>query len=143
MIEELARVCAAREGEVWVEIERSRGCGACSAQSGCGQKLMQRLGGDKALRIKLQYSGPVQTGDQVILGLDEGTFLKSSLLVYGLPLLTFILAVTFAHSFLKWPELWVVGAGLLGLMSGFMLISSKGYIFGSKLSSDPIILRVL
>lgn len=143
MIEELARVCAAREGEVWVEIERSRGCGVCSAQSGCGQKLMQCLGGNKARQIQLQYSGPVQQGDQVILGLDEGAFLKSSLLVYGLPLLTFILAVTFTHLFLNWPEPWVVGAGLLGLMSGFMLISLKGYIFGSKFSSEPIILRVL
>ena len=143
MIEEFARVCAARGGEVWVETERGRACGACSAESGCGQKLMQLLGGNKALHIKLQYSGPVQPGDRVILGLDEDAFLKSSLLVYGLPLFTFILAVTFAHLSLKWPEPWVAGAGLLGLMSGFILISLKGYITGSKFSSEPIILRVL
>ncbi len=143
MIEERARVVSVNGGEVWVETVRSSACGACSAKSGCGQELMHKLGGNRALHIKIHYSGSVKPGDQVVLGLEEGVFLKSSLLIYGLPLFTFILAIIGGDLLLQWSELWVAAAGLLGLLLGFILLWFHNTIFSLKPSSEPVILRVL
>ena len=142
MIEERARVVSVNGGEVWVETVRSSACGTCSAKSGCGQELMRKLSGNRALHFKIRYSGSVKPGDQVVLGLEEGFFLKSSLLIYGLPLFTFILAIIGGDLLLQWSELWVVAAGLLGLLLGFILLWLHDTFFSLKPSSDPVILRV-
>ncbi len=44
MIEEQGRVVATEPGAVWVETVRRSTCSSCSANAGCGQGLMQRLG---------------------------------------------------------------------------------------------------
>ena len=44
MIEEQARVVALEAGAVWVETRRQSTCGGCSANAGCGQGLMDKIG---------------------------------------------------------------------------------------------------
>ncbi|KGK43326.1 hypothetical protein LH51_00460, partial [Nitrincola sp. A-D6] len=80
-------------------------------------------------------------GQSVIIGLHEGAILKSSVLLYLMPLLMLIGAALLA-SWLFDKELVVILAAIVGLFSGFWLAR----IISAKLLSNPsyypILLRV-
>lgn len=75
---------------VWVETLKKSSCDACSARSGCGQRLLA----DSALKnmsaIKAFFppgeSRAVSVGDQIEIGITENALVVAALLVYLLPL---------------------------------------------------------
>ena len=89
MIEEQGRVVALEAGAVWVQTIRQSTCQSCSAKAGCGQGLMQRLGvGQQHGYVRcLTDDASLQVDDDVVIGVPEDAVVKSSMLVYLLPLL--------------------------------------------------------
>ncbi len=68
MIEEQGRVVATEPGAVWVETVRRSTCSSCSANAGCGQGLMQRLGvGARRARVRALSDLSLRVGDAVVL----------------------------------------------------------------------------
>ena len=62
-------------------------------------------------------------GDIVILGIDETLMLKSSLMLYGVPLLLMFLGMLLANSFAKeMVELYTLIGALTGLFLGIVMI---------------------
>lgn len=86
MIEEQARVTQIENGQIWVETQRKSACGQCSANKGCGTSVLQNVLGNKRTQLRVLSDIPVNTGDEVIIGLQEGVFLKGSVAVYMMPL---------------------------------------------------------
>jgi len=94
MIEEQALVTQVNNNGIWVETQRKSACGQCSANKGCGTSVLQNVLGNKRSRLRVLSDIPVKTGDEVIIGLQEGAFLKGSFAVYLLPLvLMFVFGV--------------------------------------------------
>lgn len=90
MIEEQGRVVATEPGAVWVETVRRSTCSSCSANAGCGQGLMQRLGvGAGRARVRALSDLSLRVGDAVVLGIHEDLLLRASVLFYLFPLLGF------------------------------------------------------
>ncbi len=135
MLEENGRVVRLDDGTVWVETIKQSACSSCSAQKGCGQSLLARIGDGK--RLEIQVDNPQHLEVSVN---DEVTFLTASLLVYLLPLLAmFITAVAAQRYGLSEPGV-ILSAGF-GLAGGFVITRFISGRISRNCSYRPVLLR--
>lgn len=143
MIEEQGRVVAVEPGAVWVETRRQSTCSACIASAGCGQGLMDKLGvGRERGLVRALCELQLQVGDAVVIGVREELLLRGSLLVYLLPLLCLFAAALLVRE-LGLSEPLVIGAGLAGLVAGFLLVRWRSRFVADRPQMQPVVLRAL
>lgn len=143
MIEEQGRVVAIEEGAVWIETLRKSTCAGCSANAGCGQGLMDRLGvGVRRGRIRALCDLHLQVGDTVVIGVREDLLLRSSVLVYLSPLLGLFFCALLAQG-AGLGEPFVILAGLLGFVLAFCTVRWLSWHMNNNPASQPIVLHAL
>ncbi|MCW1936407.1 MULTISPECIES: SoxR reducing system RseC family protein [Pseudomonas] len=143
MIEEQGRVVALEPGAVWVETLRKSTCSSCSANAACGQGLMDRLGvGRQRGYVRALSQTPLAVGDTVIIGVREDLLVRSSLLVYLLPLLGLFAAALLADG-LGLSEPLVIFAGLSGLLASWLLVRWRAARVAENPLLQPVVLRAL
>jgi len=141
MIEETGRVVAVKGDEVWIETIRNSSCSGCSARSGCGQGLLAKVRDGSRSHIRLHTELQLAVDDEVILGLPEQAFIRSSFLAYGLPLISLIAAVLVADKVFGLVEPWVIGAALLGLAAGFLAVRLISQLGAARDDFEPVIIK--
>jgi sigma-E factor negative regulatory protein RseC len=125
MIEEQVIITSITTKGAWVEGIQQTACGSCSAKAGCGQHTMSQLGRKVSLWLAFeapahdQWQQGLQLGQQIVVGLPEGAILKSTLVLYGLPLLTLVLGAVLGD-FLGGEAGSIIGSMLFTLL-GFKL----------------------
>ncbi len=142
MLEENGRVVRIESGTVWVETVKQSSCSSCSAQKGCGQSLLAKVGDGR--RMEIQVDNPqhldVAIDDDVTLGVGERSFITASFLVYMLPLLVmFIFAVVAQLAGFSEPK--VILIAVLGLAGGFLLTRFISGLISQNCSYRPVLLR--
>ncbi|MGG2397710.1 SoxR reducing system RseC family protein [Pseudomonas sp. SH1-B] len=143
MIEEQGRVVALEPGAVWIETLRKSTCSACSANAACGQGLMDRLGvGRKRGYVRALSSMQLALGDTVVIGVREDLLIRSSLLVYLIPLLGLFAAALLADG-LGLSEPLTILAGLIGLFCSWLLVRWRASRVAENPSLQPVVLRAL
>ena len=123
MIEESARVVSVDGDLAEVETQRRNACGSCDAKTGCGSSLLASVYGRRRSFIKVLNPIQARPGDQVVIGLDEGPFLRAAFALYAVPLLAMIGGALFGEwlalrSAAEDTELASLLGGLLGLTLG-------------------------
>ena len=122
---EPATIVALDEKNIWVETHRQGTCNACRANTTCGQGLVNRLlpGRVHYLRINRAagLAGDIAIGDRVELSVPQGAVLRSSLLVYLLPLVLLISGALIGEWSWAGDPGAIVG-GFVGLLAGFGLV---------------------
>ncbi len=93
MIEESAVVVRIDGQYAWVATERRSTCGQCAVQKGCGTSTMARWFERKMQDMRVLNQIDAHVGDQVVVGLKEDALVKSSLMMYILPLVSMIVSV--------------------------------------------------
>lgn len=142
MIEEQGRVVAVEAGAVWVQTIRQSTCQSCSAKAGCGQGIMQRLGvGQQHGYVRcLVENQTVRVGDAVLIGVPEDAVVKSSLMVYLLPLLALLAGAVGAA---PWGEGLSVLAAVLAFAASLLLVRWYDRRHASDPALQPVIMRQL
>lgn len=124
MVEESARVTKVEHDTVWVQAIAKSACGSCQAQKGCGHSLLAKVG-QKQIDLPVERNGlDVKENDQVIIGVPEQAILRSSMLMYGLPLMAMML-VALVTSFLAIEEKLAVLISFMALILGFVWVNRK------------------
>ena len=122
MICETGRVDSLDGEWAFVETFQVSSCKSCSAKAGCGTSVLGSVFSGKRHLIKVavgSFSGQLQVGDQVELAIDDEIMLRSSLMVYILPLFAMIIGAFSGPSIFSF--LSGDAPALLGAMSGFVL----------------------
>lgn len=134
MLEEVAEVVEVKADFLLVSSSRFSACHACQASAGCGQRSLAGLFGNKSILLKLENPEniPVQVGQSVVLGLHEQALLKSSVVMYLIPLVFLITSAVLAD-ILNASESFIILSGLLGLLVGFLLARK----LSAQLLSNP------
>lgn len=122
MVEESAHVVKVEGEVVWVQAIQQSACGSCQAQKGCGHSLLAKVG-QKKIDLPVARNGiDVAENDQVIIGVPEQAILRSSLLMYGIPLGAMILIALFA-TLLGASEGLTILLSFISLILGFVGVS--------------------
>lgn len=128
MIETRALVLKVDGGYAIVEAERAAGCGHCDSVNGCAAGTLAKLFCFKPRQLKVLNSVGAEPGERVVIGIQDGALMKSSVAAYLVPLVLLLfgaLAGTF----------WVQGSArdvyaalgaLGGLGAGLAWISFYG-----------------
>lgn len=141
MIEEQGRVVAVEDGAVWVETLRRSTCSGCSANSGCGQGLMEKLGvGQRRGYVRALSDLQLAVGDGVTIGIREDLVLRSALRVYLLPLLGLFAGAMLAE-WLALDESFVILAGLSGFFATWWLVRWRSRCHEHDPACQPVVLR--
>ena len=123
MIEEQAVVIKASKERVTLEVGRDKPCGLCGQVRGCGNSIWGKIFSHQSSHIETRNDLNAKLGDVVILGIDETLMLKSSLMLYGVPLLLMFLGMVIANSFAKeMVELYTLIGAVTGLFLGVVMI---------------------
>ncbi len=143
MIEEHATVVSVVEGRVLIESSRSSACGQCHAKQSCGQKAISEWASSKMTQLEIENPGMilVKAGDKVVVGIDEGSFLKVSALMYLLPLLLMVLLGGLAQYF-DYAEVTMIFASFGGLLAGFLAVKFWSQRLDNRYQFNPVLLRI-
>lgn len=141
MIEERAIVVGVQGQTIEIQMQRQSACSHCELSQGCGTGAIGRMLGHRSKPLLIESTLNLKPGDHILLGMPDRSFLKASLLIYGLPLGLLVLAAVFAQMLSNGSEILVpIAAG-----TGFLL----GLFFSAKLAGkryagqfNPRILRI-
>ncbi len=136
MIEEQAIVVSSEAGIAEVEIVRRSTCGACSARSGCGVSLLDRVLGRRPQRLLLVDKLSVRPGDEVIVGIPEGALLKAAVAAYMVPLIG-LLAGAIGGDLLRVDGSSGQSLPLLTGAVGFSVALLVTRLYSRRLAADP------
>ncbi len=104
-------------GKHWLKFSSLNSCERCLAGQGCGAGVFSRLFSRRHARLPLPARAEWRPGQRVRVGLSSRRLLTMALLLYGLPLVGFLVGVATFH-FLLLDHAWRDLAALLG---GLML----------------------
>lgn len=141
-ITERAQVLVVQDDALWVAADKTSACGSCKAKSGCGTSLLAKLGRDqvaiRALLPQSLQSSHFVAGDEIELAIDRTAFVKVALVMYVLPLLSLMVAITVT---LGQPEYQVAMAAFLGLLTGGWVASRVLKRWRNDERLQPVVLR--
>ncbi len=124
MIEQQGRVDAVEAGMAWVQVGGRSGCEACDSGQGCGAGVFARLLDSREARIRVKNTLDAAPGDPVLLGLPEPSYLALVLRLYGLPLVSGLLAGALAFGLAS--EVADLSGAALDAIVGFSALAAGG-----------------
>ena len=143
MIEEQGRVIALEKGAVWVETLRKSTCSSCSANAGCGQGLLDKLGTEgRRGHVRALCDLHLEVGDAVVIGVREDLLVRGSLLVYLVPLVG-LFAAAFLAQWLTLSEPLVIVCAFLGFLAAWFGVRWHSVRVADDPDLQPVVLRAL
>lgn len=142
MLTESGRVVAVEQDHLWVETISRSACGNCQARAGCGQSLLARWAEKNAyLRVPLDNGDPASfaVDDQLTLGIPDDVVVKSSLLIYLLPIMLLLAGAIVGEQVGGSEGASIVGA-FLGLGVGSVMIKALSVFTAQSRRVQPVIL---
>jgi len=112
MLEQTAEVVRIASDGVWVRAVEPSGCGTCGGQ-GCSSRSIAELFQRKPRHFLVDCDLVLARGDRVVVGIAEGSVLKSALRAYGLPLGLMLAGALLAQAIHPGD-----GAALVGMLIG-------------------------
>ena len=143
MIEEEAIVISNNRELAEVDIIRTKPCGLCGKTQGCGNSIWGKVFSFKKRKIQIQNNINAKVGDKVKLLIEENYLLKTSLLLYGVPLF-FLFGGMIATEYLleDTNDLIVFFGGFLGFSVGIILLKVVAAQNHTRLFSEAILAKI-
>lgn len=138
MLEQPARVIESSETGIWVEPVAASGCAVCAGQ-GCASRQLAEFFQHRPRRYRVQSSLPLFVGDHVVVGLPEGSLLRSVFFIYGVPLICILSGAVLAQFLHPGDAAGVSGALVGGLIAWSLMFISRT---GRRAQACPEIIRV-
>ncbi|WP_286237120.1 SoxR reducing system RseC family protein [Neptuniibacter halophilus] len=144
MIQENGKVVQVDAHGIWVETQRQSACASCAARNGCGQKLLASVGEGKRFifRVNNPEQLQVRTDDQVMVGIEEGAFMKATLFIYLVPLLALFIGAVVADA-LFGNELAIIAMAFAFLLTGFLLVRYGSATLFRSCRYQPVLMKVV
>ena len=144
MIETPALVVSTDDTYAYVEPYSGGSCSSCSTTGSCGTAIFGKIFTQKPRVFRALNSIQAKAGEPVVIGLQEGVLLTSSLMVYMIPLL-FIFAgailASLAGSTRELQEQYSIWGSGVGLAAGFAWIKWFHWRFATANKYQAEILR--
>jgi len=147
MIEETALVKSVTGSLINVVTVQSSACHQCNESTTCSTSVLSKFFGNKEIELQLESELTLETGDQVMLGIEEKMLLSLTMLMYFMPLCSlflFALLGGFIETYLALEtELLSIVMGVSGLVGGYFSIRVLIEKYLDPKNIKPIILKKL
>ena len=132
MLEQAAKVIKMAPDGVWVQAVEPSGCGTCGGQ-GCSSRRIAELFQRKPQHFLVDCDLSLSPGDRIVVGIADGSVLRSALRAYGLPLGLMLAGAVLAQAIFPGD-----GPALLGMLLGGGLgwLAARG-----GRTARPVVLR--
>lgn len=123
MIIERGVVAATEDNGFWVEAVQKSVCSGCKVKQGCGQGLLSKYSKSSGYLWVMRGGviDQVSVGDEISFGLPEDIIVKSSLIIYMIPLLLLLCGTVGAY-LINTSDLIVMCGSVLGLVLGSVIV---------------------
>ena len=140
MIVEQGTVVEIEDNRLWVETVQKSACDSCGARSGCGQRVLSRLSGNR-MRIPVLLpnsdASAYAVGQLVTIGIDDHVVVRASLMVYLWPLVWMLAGSALLA---QWGDIASIAGALAGLGLGALLVARKSKKSRNDCSRNPVII---
>lgn len=124
MLETRAIVVHVQGNVALVEAKGGGGCGHCDSEKGCGSGKLSQMFCSKPRQFKVHNEANANVGDEVQITLPDGVLLRSSIIMYVMPLSLLLsggmLGAHWASDTVS-RDIYAAIGSLLGLVGGFVL----------------------
>ena len=132
MLEQTAEVIRTASDGVWVQAVEPSGCGTCGGQ-GCSSRRIAELFQRKPRNFLVDCDLALAPGDRVVVGIADGSVLRSALRAYGLPLALMLVGALLAQA---------VQPGDGSALAGMLVGAAVGWLAGrGGRAARPVVLR--
>jgi sigma-E factor negative regulatory protein RseC len=101
-----------------VRTEQQGGCGRCNEPGGCGgNNLVQMMCSSSAREYRVLNPDGAKVGEIVTVSISEGVVGRSALIIYVVPLVSFVVGALLVGLFSSSNWLAVLGSGVCGGLS--------------------------
>lgn len=141
MIKESGRVVSVEKDHLWIQTIRKSACATCSAEKGCGQAVLAKWGQEPGfIRVELDGRDANRYGinDTVTIAIGEDVLLKTSLILYLVPLFALMTGISLGY-LAGLTEGLTVLSGVFGLAVGAWLTRYLLSYFGKNQSLEPVL----
>jgi len=143
MIEEEAIVISQKDGFAELDVIRTKPCGLCGKTQGCGNSIWGKVFSFQKRKIQIRNKINAKVGEKVKLVIEDNYLLKSSLLLYGLPLFFLFVGMVTTEYFLGVNnDLMVFFGGVIGFLIGIFLLKFITFQNHTKLFSEAMLVKI-
>ena len=143
MIEEEAIVISQKDGFAELDVIRTKPCGLCGKTQGCGNSIWGKVFSFQKRKIQIRNKINAKVGEKVKLVIEDNYLLKSSLLLYGLPLFFLFVGMVTTEYFLGVNnDLMVFFGGVIGFLIGIFLLKFVTIQNHTKLFSEAMLVKI-
>lgn len=132
MLEQTVEVIKTAPDGIWVQAVEPSGCGTCGGQ-GCSSRRIAELFQRKPRLFRVDCDLSLAPGDRAVVGIADGSVLKSALRAYGMPLGLMLAGALLAQAVQPGDGPALIGM-LLGGMAGWL--AARG-----GRTARPVVLR--
>jgi sigma-E factor negative regulatory protein RseC len=132
MLEQTAEVIKTASDGIWVQAVEPSGCGTCAGQ-GCSTRRLAELFRRTPRHFLVTCDLSLSPGDRVVVGVADGSVLKSALRAYGLPLILMLAGALLAQVAHPGDGSAVTGMVLGGALGGLAARGGR--------AARPVVLR--
>jgi len=118
MLEQTVEVIKTAPDGIWVQAVEPSGCGTCGGQ-GCSSRRIAELFQRKPRLFLVDCDLSLAPGDRAVVGIVDGSVLKSALRAYGMPLGLMLAGALLAQAVQPGDGPALIGM-LLGSMAGWL-----------------------
>jgi sigma-E factor negative regulatory protein RseC len=124
MLEESAIVVKIEHGQTWVVGTQNNACAGCAQQAGCSSTALTSVLKKKPIPVDSDFV--LQTGDTVVVAIDEADLLRAAFTLYITPLIALFIGAGVADSLVSdttpYADLWIAGSALTGLALALFIL---------------------
>ena len=143
MIKEEALVIGLNGRMASIEIVRSKPCGLCGKTQGCGNSIWGKIFSHRRSPLELPNTIGAIEGDRVYLEMEESYLLKTSMLLYGAPLLFIFFGMGFTEYFMHLAgDFYVLIVGVVGFLLGLALIKVAASKNHNRLYNEARMIKI-
>lgn len=132
MLEQTVEVIKTAPDGIWVRAVEPSGCGTCGGQ-GCSSRRIAELFQRKPRLFRVDCDLSLAPGDRAVVGIADGSVLKSALRAYGMPLGLMLAGALLAQAVQPGDGPALIGM-LLGGVAGWL--AARG-----DRTARPVVLR--
>lgn len=144
MLKEQGHVVEVKQDIAMVQTVSKASCSSCQVNSTCGTGIISKAFGERSFITPITNSVKAQQGDLVEVGIPEDLVIKTSLLVYLLPLaFMFLFSLLASYNLPNLSELWLIVVGFIGLGFGFFVVKYYGNKLSKNNQLEPVLLRIV